>query len=296
MCPYHQWVYDLDGRLMHARHMSEDFDTSSFGLREAHCREVAGLLFVNLAKDPPDFAPFERDVVPRLSKHQIERTKVCHARTYKVKANWKVVVENSRECYHCGAGHPQYCRAVGFAAAIDSRAAAEEEAWITAARQKVLESQGIDPTPVPFLPHTWHHCRRFFLRDNFVTESMDGRPVAPLLGSVTDRNVGVLAVVTLPNLLLEVSPDYAMLLRLAPLSPLSTRVDRYWLVNEGAVEDTDFRVDRLTEFWKLTAEQDWKLCEDNQAGIHSVEYRPGPYAPDEGGVAHFGQWYVEQIS
>ena len=87
-----------------------------------------------------------------------------------------------------------------------------------------------------------------------------------------------------------------MLLRLAPLSPLSTRVDRYWLVNEGAVEDTDFRVDRLTEFWKLTAEQDWKLCEDNQAGIHSVEYRPGPYAPDEGGAAHFGQWYVEQIS
>src|SRR2546422_3388218 len=37
-----------------------------------------------------------------------------------IRANWKLVVENSRECYHCGAGHPQYCRAVGFAAAIDS--------------------------------------------------------------------------------------------------------------------------------------------------------------------------------
>jgi Rieske 2Fe-2S family protein len=206
------------------------------------------------------------------------------------------VVENSQECYHCGAGHPQYCRAVGFAAAIDSNIAAEQEYLIGASQRLLLGEQGIDANPVPFLPGSWHHCRRFFLRDNFATESMDGKPVPPLIGSITDAAVGVLAVVALPNLLLEVSSDYAMLMRLAPISPQVTRADMEWLVTQNAVEGRDYEVSRVTEFWRLTAEQDWKLCEDNQAGINSGRYQPGPYTPVESGVAHFVDWYREALA
>ncbi len=291
VCPYHQWVYDSDGSLIHARHMAAEFDFSNFGLHRAHCRVAEGLIFINLAEQPPDFSPFERDIVPRLKPYDLGRTKVCHARAYNIRANWKLVVENSRECYHCGVGHPQYCRAVGFAAAIDSPVAAEKENLVCSSQQELLAAQGIDSTQVPFLPGSWHHCRRFFLRDNFSTESMDGRPVALLLGSVTDTGVGVLAVVTLPNLLLEISSDYAMLMRLAPVSLRTTRADMEWLVAEDAVEGRDYDVTRVTDFWRLTAEQDWKLCEDNQAGVNSTRYQPGPYALVENGVAHFTHWY-----
>jgi Rieske 2Fe-2S family protein len=90
--------------------------------------------------------------VPRLKPYDLGRTKVCHARTYYIRAKWKLLVENSRECYHCGVGHPQYCRAVGFAAAIDSQAAAEEEYSIYASQQELLAAEGIDSSQVPFLP------------------------------------------------------------------------------------------------------------------------------------------------
>ncbi len=295
VCPYHQWVYDAEGRLLHARLMPPEFDRDPFGLRRAFCRVAEGLIFVSFSEQPPDFFPFEEQIIPRLKPHGLARTKICHTLTYHIKANWKVVLENSRECYHCGRGHPQYCRAVGFAAAIESPEIAARELAHAAETQELFQGQGIDPAPVEFQPDTWYHSRRFLLRNGHVTESMDGNAVAPLLGSVAVREVGVLAVVTLPNLLLEVNSDYAMLLRVAPVSPLVTRVDMDWLVREDAVEGEDYGLTRVTDFWKLTAEQDWKLCEDNQAGINSVCYRPGPYSPVETGVTHFIHWYLSQV-
>lgn len=295
VCPYHQWVYNADGSLMKARHMPEDFDGANFGLHRSHCRVAEGLIFTCLAETAPDFASFERDIVPRLKPYALEQVKIGHSRQYEVRANWKLIVENSRECYHCGPGHPQYCRAVGFAAAIDSPRAAEEDSRISDERRENLKRLGIDSSSIPFDPEGWHHCRRFFLRNGFVTESMDGKPVAPVLGRLTDRNVGVLAVVGLPNLLLEVSGDYAMLMRVSPVSSVLTRIEMDWLVHPDASEGTDYEVDRLTAFWRLTAEQDWKLCEDNQLGVNSSWYQPGPYAPDERGVKHFVQWYLKQL-
>ena len=120
---------------------------------------------------------------------------------------------------------------------------------------------------------------------------MDGRPVAPLLGRLPSHEVGVLAVVTLPNLLLEISPDYAMLMTMTPTSARTTHVELLWLVRPGTQEGMDYDVERLTDFWRLTAEQDWELCERNQRGVNSYFYKPGPYAPNEKGVKHFLGWY-----
>ena len=55
VCPYHQWTYARDGSLVSCRGMQEDVDKSELGLLRAHVREVAGLIFVSLADDPPDF-------------------------------------------------------------------------------------------------------------------------------------------------------------------------------------------------------------------------------------------------
>ena len=55
VCPYHQWSYDLDGRLLFARQVAEGFDKSAYGLKAVACESVAGYLFVCLAETPPDF-------------------------------------------------------------------------------------------------------------------------------------------------------------------------------------------------------------------------------------------------
>jgi Rieske 2Fe-2S family protein len=109
-------------------------------------------------------------------------------------------------------------------------------------------------------------------------------------------NSGVFAIVTLPNLLLEASPDYVMTLRILPGGPTSTNAEVTWAVNPSARAGDDFDVQRLTEFWRLTSEQDWKLCEGNQAGVESDSYRPGPYAPSEAGVEKFVRWYIRQLA
>jgi Rieske 2Fe-2S family protein len=295
VCPYHQWVYRPDGTLLKARLMPEGFETAGYGLSRAHVRVMEGLIFVSAADAPPDFERLRERIEVRLRPHDLSRAKVCHRKRYEIAANWKLVVENSRECYHCGVGHPQYCRAVGFAAALGSATLQAEHAAIETERKREVRELGLETEEIPFFPDSWYHYRRFFLRSGFVTESMDGQPVAPLMGNLPDRNTGVFAVVTLPNLLLEASRDYVMTLRLTPKGPLLTEAEVCWLVRADAREGLDYDVDRLTEFWRLTSEQDWELCEDNQKGVNSSKYAPGAYGPAESGVEHFLRWYVKQL-
>jgi Rieske 2Fe-2S family protein len=62
------------------------------------------------------------------------------------------------------------------------------------------------------------------------------------------------------------------------------------------VEGKDYDVEKLIAFWKTTAEQDWKLCADNQAGVNSSFYRPGPYSDGEGGPDQFVEWYLHELT
>ena len=191
--------------------------------------------------------------------------------------------------------HPQYCKAVSFAAAVGSEIERGEVASLEREARKHVESLGLLAEEVPFLPDSWYHYRRFFLRPGHVTESMDGSPVAPLMGTLPILDTGVFAIVTLPNFLLEASGDYLMTLGITPRGPQRTHAEVCWLVRSDAREDIEYDVQRLTEFWRLTSEQDWTLCENNQRGVNSSKYVPGAYAPSEAGVEHFVQWYLKQL-
>ncbi|HVZ19349.1 MAG TPA: aromatic ring-hydroxylating dioxygenase subunit alpha [Terriglobales bacterium] len=295
VCPYHQWVYRHDGALLNARFMPEDFDVAKNGLFRAHVEVLEDLIFISSSNHPPDFEPFRRAMEPRLRPHDLPRARIAHKQEYEIAANWKLVVENSRECYHCGVAHPQYCKAVRFAAAVGSEKAQAEASSAEAQAREEAQSLGLPVEEIPFLPDTWYHYRRFFLRPGHVTESMDGKPVAPLMGTIPNHDTGVFAIVTLPNLLLEASGDYVMTLCLTPKAPQLTSAEVTWLVRGDAQEGIDYDVGRLTKFWRLTSEQDWMLCENNQKGINSAKYIPGVYAPSETGVEHFVQWYIKQL-
>merc|ERR1711969_86578 len=88
--------------------MGEDFDRSCHGLKPVHIRSLEGLLFVCLAENPPkDFDELERVMAPYLAPHNLRETKVAYSHDLIEPGNWKLTMENNRECYHCGANHPE---------------------------------------------------------------------------------------------------------------------------------------------------------------------------------------------
>src|ERR1041385_3595167 len=110
VCPYHQWVYARDGRLLACRGMQEDIDRSQLGLIPVRVHELEGLIWFSLAEDPPDFETAQAQLGPLLRPQGFNRAKVAKAIDYEVNANWKLVWENNRECYHCNVNHPQYIK------------------------------------------------------------------------------------------------------------------------------------------------------------------------------------------
>lgn len=101
VCPYHQWTYNLEGRLLFAREMDADFDASRYPLKTVHCRTVGGYVFICLADQAPDFEAFARTVEPYMAPHGLEKAQVAHMSSIVERGNWKLVMENNRECYHC---------------------------------------------------------------------------------------------------------------------------------------------------------------------------------------------------
>ena len=74
------------------------------------------------------------------------------------------------------------------------------------------------------------------------------------------------------------------------------RVQTKWLVHKDAKEGVDFDLKRLTEVWVNTNDEDRVVVENNQQGILSPAYRPGPYSSvQESGVIQFVDWYVDTL-
>ncbi len=296
ICPYHQWVYALDGRLTNARLMGEGFDPDEYRLRSAHVRELAGLVFVCLSPDPPDFDPALEAIEPQLRPHGLEKAKIVARDHYEVKANWKVVIENNRECYHCRVSHPEFCMS-NYDLGLPGDTRGDEEYDATLAHEyERWRDLGLAPREVSFPDGSPYRVSRYPLKEGFLTESLDGRLVAPLMGGLPDPNAGSLRIITLPNLWAHANCDYAMTTRLIPISTESTRVDVCFLVREDAVEGVDYDPERVAAVWRATSEQDWKLCELNYAGIKSLAYEPGPLSElTENSVEQFVRWYLDRL-
>ncbi len=289
MCPYHQWVYNKDGSLFKARLMPEDFDLTAHGLHPVHVQVVSGFIFISLSDNPPDFKKVMKDYDAFLKPFQVDRAKVAFRKRYELRTNWKLIAENFRECYHCGPAHPEYCSAVIGA---NLRESTEE---ILAERRAAWKSKGLETAGVDFENDSFHFAIRYPLRPGVQSYSLDGKAVAIPMGEHKDYDAGVLGLVVYPNFWMDAVSDYMWTMRITPVSPSKTIIDLSWLVDGKAVEGKDYQVDRLVEFWKITGEQDWALCENNFKGIESSHYQPGPYAPVEIDVAKFVDWYLDRM-
>ncbi len=297
VCPYHQWAYGLDGGLRGAPHMGSDLPREELGLRPVHLRDLGGLLFVCFAADPPPFGEADSVVEPQLRLHDLPRTKLIARQHYEVAANWKLLVENNRECYHCRANHPEFCLVnYDLGMAGDARTSRGYEAAVAEHRRRWV-AQGLSPREHSFEGGGWFRVARLPLRDGFQTESLSGRLVAPLLGSLPSADVGSLRLVTLPNSWNHVNADHVATTRITPVSPTRTDVDVAFFVRADAVEGEDYTVADIIPVWTATSEQDWVLCEQTAAGVASRGYVPGPLSPvTEGSVATFHEWYLRALA
>ena len=143
----------------------------------------------------------------------------------------------------------------------------------------------------------WYSANRTVLAPGFVSESLDGKRVGPLMGDYKNENVGTLRMRTVPNMWSHASCDHVVATRLLPAASDKTLVQVIWLVDENAIEGQDYDLAQLLPFWKLTSEQDWELCERAQRGVRSSKYQPGPYSVEkEYNVEAFVRWYLNQLA
>ena len=306
VCPYHQWTYALDGQLLACRGMQEELDKSQFALRRVHAREVEGLIFISLATEPTTFDPVKETLAPLLRPQGFRRAKVARVVDYLVQANWKLVWENNRECYHCNANHPEYIQANfdHYNADDTSPRIREEMCAVVARSEQKWAAAGLAPTHkesgMTRFPdaerNIWYAANRTPLIEGWVSESLNGRQVAPLMGDYTDADVGTLRIRTLPNFWNHSSCDHAVSTRLLPAGPQRTAIRVCWLVDEKAVEGRDYDLAKLMPFWQRTSEQDWQICERQQRGVNSSAYTPGPYSTfKEYNVESFVRWYLKNV-
>jgi Rieske 2Fe-2S family protein len=304
VCPYHRWTYDLDGKLLATPGM-QDLDKSELGLKPVALREVEGLIFISLADEPLDFEAAHESL--SIAKPQgFRRAKVAKAVDYLVKANWKLVWENNRECFHCNANHPQYIKANFDHYNVDDTTPQIREQIKEAVRRSEAKwaADGLaashKQTGMTTFPDSdrniWYSANRTTLVESYVSETMDGKQVAPLMGDYRDPDVGTLRMRTLPNFWNHSSCDHGVSTRLFPAGPELTEVRVWWLVHETAVEGRDYDLAKLMPFWQLTSEQDWVICERQQRGVNSSAYAPGPYSTyKEYNVDAFIRWYLNQL-
>ena len=107
VCPYHGWVYNTDGSLKVARetHMMKDFRAETMGLKQVRCVTFMGLVFINCDPEAGDFLSALENIREPLGAYDLDHAQVAHRQTYRIDANWKLVLENYLECYHLSLIH-----------------------------------------------------------------------------------------------------------------------------------------------------------------------------------------------
>jgi Rieske 2Fe-2S family protein len=296
VCPYHQWTYSLDGRLLSARDMGDAFDKTQYGLKPVHCASVGGYIWICLAKVAPDFEPVRRHLEPYFLPHRLHEAKVAFEYTIIENANWKLVWENNRECYHCSANHPELIRTFPEDPTITGIDGATSNPHIAAKWQR-WESIGL-PSRFSISADGQYRTTRYPLIEGATSFTMDGKPAVrrPLSNAVTEPDIGSLLLFHFPTTWNHVLADHATTFRLLPLTPTTTQLTTKWLVHKDAVEGVDYDLSRLTEVWKATNDSDRRVCQENQIGVNSPAYAPAPYSPvHEDGVMQFVEWYCTHL-
>lgn len=271
-CPYHAWTYALDGELIGAPNIlaMESFDRSTCALASVALDTWAGLLWLNLADDPPPLLPqVQRAVIERFgeeetfARYRMDDLRVGTTIEYTVRSNWKLVVENFMECYHCGPMHPELCDLLpGFRGGTAYQSGAG-----------TVFADGVDAL------------------------TLSGKASRPPLPDLPDEDQRkYYGVVPLPNVLISLLPDHAVIHTLWPEGPEQTRIVCDWAFHPTAIAAPDFDPMDVVAVFDIVNRQDWDVCQLAQMGVRSKVYTYGGiFVPSERHIRRFNDFVIQQL-
>ncbi len=271
-CPYHAWIYDLDGALHLPRFvdMLENFDLDEWGLVPVNVETWQGFIFLNLDNGAGPLSDFLEDMVNFFERFNLGALRRGAQIEYDVKANWKAIVENFSECYHCPGVHPQLNRITPYNLG------------------DLIPTEG--PWRASWMPVTGDH----------VTLTMDGRMEEHgrdfLPGITEDDYKKIYYFVVWPNFLIGLHPDFLLVFRLVPIAPDRTYIACEWFFDPEDMARPGFDSADAVEFWDLTNRQDWEVCELQQIGTASRAYTAGRFTGMEGGVHAFDMHVADRYA
>ncbi|MCI4344221.1 MAG: aromatic ring-hydroxylating dioxygenase subunit alpha [Thermoplasmata archaeon] len=263
-CPYHAWTYDLTGRLLGAPLMTgiKEFDREQFGLFPVKLESWRGFVFVNLDPKATPLATYLGGLVRRAAPYPLERLRRARRVVYDIAANWKLIVQNANECYHCPGVHPQLAQ-------ITPYRSGEED---------------LTDGPV------FGGWMDFVDGANTLTASGTTRR-KPFAGLSAEDRRRVYYYVLYPSNFLSLLPDYVTFDWFLPLGPERTRLVFDLYVDQDEADPADDAM----EFWETTNRQDWHICEMAHLGSRTVAYHQGRYSSDEEVVHLLDEYYLEQM-
>jgi Rieske 2Fe-2S family protein len=266
-CPYHAWTYRLDGGLIGAPHMNEvpGFKKEDYPLHRAHVHCWEGFIFISLACEPTPFDNQFAQLSAKFASWQIARLRSARRIDYQVQANWKLLVENYSECYHCPLVHPALSKLSHYQSGANDF------------------EKGVFLGGYMELAHG--------------SMTLDGATCATPLGQVSGEDLNrVYYYMLFPNLLLSLHPDYVMFHTLWPQAPDRTHIVCEWLFAPEVIARPDFDPTPAVEFWDITNREDWHVCEITQEGVGSRVYTPGPaYVGQESLIAAFDREVLKAL-
>jgi Rieske 2Fe-2S family protein len=259
-CPYHAWVYGLDGAVRATprfKHLTST-DPVYEGLIPVRLVEWMGWVFVNVSGEAMPLEEHVGNLADLLEPYAPPRLVACVTHTYEVGANWKIIVENYHECYHCTNIHPELCRVTP---PTSGESYEPSGYWVGGSMDLMPDAETMS-----------------------LTGKSKGRAIS---GLEEKRTRQVFYFGLFPNLLISPHPDYVMTHRLEPVAPDRTVIECQWLFPQEVAGEPTFDPSYAVEFWDLTNRQDWRACESVQRGVSSKGYRQGPLALEEDNVHQF---------
>ena len=259
VCPYHQWSFRLDGSLKKAPASPDGtcFDYDDWSLYRVNVDVWGGMIFLWLGEgEAPPLASKLGEPTDDVRRLRPERMKEAFRESYAIKANWKTLLENYLECYHCAGSHPELNVAMDLQAMYVGTESWQQEYFIGA---------------IPLRPG----CKTLSMNGNLVCMPMGEFAAAGSLPEGFGAGFGI--VPTLTRVIFHV--DHAVIHSLRPVSVGEVCWETRWYVSADAVEGRDYDLAALTDVWRATNREDIALCENAYLGVRSRRFVPGPLDP-----------------
>jgi phenylpropionate dioxygenase-like ring-hydroxylating dioxygenase large terminal subunit len=293
-CPYHAWNYNLDGELISARNMPNDFELSDNGLHKVNVELLGGLIFVCLSETPPSVASLRQDLNSTFELFGMHSMKLAEKKSYRIPANWKLAVENYQECYHCAPSHQEFAQV---------HAMAKPPKMFQKAKENFSQANQGNPKFTEFNRYFdlaeegqegYQYDRNPLLR-NALSGSLGGKTVAPLLGTLQGYDGGASELMIGPLSYFLIYDDHMIGYRFLPISADECICDVFWFVNESAVQGKDYQLEQLTWLWDVTTQADKTIIRNNQKGVDSRFYQSGRLSEMERFQQSFLNWYLQAL-